>query len=78
MIGVWEGKLSLHGAERSPSWTQLAKTAPVGALEIILEVQEGSTPDWKLGDEIAIASSSFNFDEAEKRTINSINSNAAG
>ena len=71
MIGVWEGRLDLHGKIRSHTWTKLAKTAIKDATEITLQVPASSS-DWTVGDEIAIASTSFDYQEAEKRRITKV------
>lgn len=61
----------MHGEERV-SWTQMETTAGVGATQITL-----ATPvDWRAGDHIAIAPSSFERTEYEKRYITAVdNSN---
>ena len=66
-LGVF-GKLILHGQERSVIWTHLAETAPIGSdtIEVI------GTPDWNVGDEIIIASTSFEMLHTEKFQILSI------
>ena len=61
------GTIELHGKEKI-SWTHLGANATVGAKEITM-----SEPvDWEIGDEIVIVSSRTNWNEAEKRIINSI------
>ena len=61
------GTIELHGKEKI-SWTHLGANASVGASEITM-----SEPiDWEVGDEIVIVSSRTSWNEAEKRTINSI------
>ena len=66
-IGVF-GQLILHGQERGVVWTHLAETALPGSniIEVI------GTPDWNVGDEIAIASTSFEMLHTEKVRILSI------
>ena len=69
LIGVMSGgKLELHGIERK-TWTQLNATAQAGATAITLK----EVIDWKVGDEIVIASTDFDPHQAEKRTITAIN-----
>ena len=63
MIGVWEGKLDIHGRKRPHTWLELAKTADKGASEITINKKKSET-DWKIGDEIVIASTSFEYTEA--------------
>src|SRR5690606_22410217 len=63
-------KLNLHG-DRKNSWTKLAKTAEKGATRI--EVLDAS--EWRVGDEIVLASTDFNPRQAEKRRIARIRGN---
>ena len=65
------GTLNLHG-DRTNTWTKLAKTAEAGATSI--EVLNAA--QWKVGDEIVLASTDFNPRQAERRTIAAINGNA--
>jgi len=67
-IGLTNGILDMHGPVRVPTWTTMNTTSDVGATSITLSV----AVDWVAGEEIAIASTSFNGREAEKRTIVSI------
>ncbi len=61
------GKIEFHGKEKI-SWTHLGANATVGSNSITL-----SEPvDWEIGDEIVIVSSRTDWNEAEKRMINSI------
>jgi cell migration-inducing and hyaluronan-binding protein len=70
-LGVAQsGELSLYGETRR-SWTQLAQTADIGATSITLL----NEPDWRVGDIIAIASTDFDFRQAERRTITRISGN---
>src|SRR5690242_4759612 len=64
------GTLNLHG-DRTNTWTKLAKTAEAGSNAI--EVLNAS--QWKVGDEIVLASTDFNPRQAERRTIAAINGN---
>ena len=64
------GKLNLHG-DRTNAWTKLAKTAEKGATRIeVLDARE-----WRVGDEIVLASTDFNPRQAEKRRITRIRGN---
>ena len=66
-IGVF-GQLILHGQERVSTWTFLQNTAVAGASEIAV-----STPvDWKVGEEIVIASTSYEANQAEEFVINAV------
>ena len=71
VIGVWEGKLDIHGKKRPHTWLELAQTAKKGATEIVIH-KKASETDWKKGDEIVIASTSFEYTEAEKFTIKEV------
>jgi len=65
------GTLNLHG-NRTNTWTRLAKTAEAGSTSI--EVLNAA--QWKVGDEIVLASTDFNPRQAERRTISAINGNS--
>jgi hypothetical protein len=56
VIGCRNCKFNMHGVERTPTWTQLASTIMPQAtsLTVIEPV------DWKVGEKIAVAASSFN------------------
>jgi cell migration-inducing and hyaluronan-binding protein len=69
-ILIMGGTLSLHG-DRTNSWTKLARTAEAGSTTI--EVLDAS--GWRVGDEIVVASTDFDFRQATKRTIAAINGN---
>ena len=71
VIGLWEGRLDIHGRPRTHTWVDLAKTARISETKLTLNVK-ATDIDWKLQDEIVIASTSYEFDEAEKFTITSI------
>ncbi len=61
------GRLELHGTRRS-GWTRLAANAPAGSRQLVLE-----TPvDWRAGDRIAVASTSFEASEAEDVVIEDV------
>lgn len=65
VIGVRDGILDMHGAPRDPVWTDLDSTVMPGSntITIIRAV------DWKVGEKIVIASTSYESSEAEERTI---------
>ena len=75
-IGVF-GSLEMHGMPREVYWTRLSKTANAGDTSIELEdvVNKGSATDWKEGDEIVIASTTFEARQAEVGIIASVNQN---
>ena len=60
-IGVF-GQLSLHGQQRLVIWTHLAQTVLPGSdtIEVV------DTPDWRVGEEIIIASTSYEMLHTEK------------
>jgi cell migration-inducing and hyaluronan-binding protein len=66
-IMIAGGTLNLHG-DRTNSWTKLARTAKAGSARI--EVLNAS--GWRKGDVIVLASTDFDFAQAEKRTIAAI------
>ena len=68
VIGVRFGTLDLHGVERTPTWTVLDHTAEAGSNQITL----ATAVDWKVGEQIAIASTSYDGRDADKRTIAAI------
>jgi hypothetical protein len=64
------GTLNLHG-NRTNTWTKLSKTAAAGATSIdVLNAAQ-----WKVGDEIVLASTDFDARQAEKRTVAAISGN---
>ena len=67
---VMHGTLRLHGARASAaSWTKLSANAGPNATQIsVLNTSTG----WRVGDQIVIAPSGFNPQEAEKRTITAV------
>jgi cell migration-inducing and hyaluronan-binding protein len=70
-IMLMGGTLSLHGDAKN-AWTKLATTAKAGSARI--EVLDAS--GWRKGDVIALASTDFDFAQAEERTIAAISGNA--
>jgi hypothetical protein len=64
------GTLDLHG-DRTNTWTKLAKTAKAGSSSI--EVLNAA--EWRVGDEIVLASTDFDPRQAERRTIAAIRGN---
>jgi cell migration-inducing and hyaluronan-binding protein len=69
-IMISGGTLNLHG-DRTNTWTKLAETAAAGSDAI--EVLDAS--EWRVGDEIVLASTDFNARQAERRTIADIRRN---
>src|SRR5436189_2127029 len=70
-IMLMGGTLNLHG-DRKNTWSKLSKTAEAGSNSI--EVLNAA--EWKVGDEIVLASTDFNPRQAERRTISAIRGNA--
>ena len=70
VLGLMGGTLRLHGQERV-SWTRLAATAEGGASSLTLE----DTPDWQAGERIVVASTDFDFEQAEERVITGVSGN---
>jgi cell migration-inducing and hyaluronan-binding protein len=64
------GTLNLHG-NRKNTWTKLAATAEAGSNSI----QVLNAAEWRVGDEIVLASTDFNPRQAERRTISAISGN---
>jgi cell migration-inducing and hyaluronan-binding protein len=69
-ILLLRGTLNLHG-DREHTWTKLAKTAQAGSKQIDVLNAAG----WRIGDEIALASTDFDSSQAERRTITAIKGN---
>ncbi|HEY0961277.1 MAG TPA: G8 domain-containing protein [Pseudomonadales bacterium] len=69
-IMIMGGTLNLHGA-RTHTWTKLASTAEAGTNTI--DVLDAS--GWNAGDEIVLASTDYDFKQAERRTISAVNGN---
>jgi len=64
------GTLNLHG-DRKNTWTKLSATAAAGSTTI----QVLNAAEWRVGDEIVLASTDFNPRQAERRTITAISGN---
>jgi hypothetical protein len=69
-IMISGGTLNLHG-NRKNTWTKLAATAEAGSNSI----QVLNAAEWRVGDEIVLASTDFNARQAERRTISAISGN---
>jgi hypothetical protein len=69
-IMISGGTLNLHG-DRTNSWTKLAGTAKAGSTSI----QVLDAAQWRVGDEIVLASTDFDPRQAERRTISAISGN---
>ena len=75
-IGVF-GSLDIHGLPRDVYWTRLLATENQGenVIQVEDDVATGSEGDWKVGDELIIASTTFEARQAEVVKIASVNSN---
>ena len=62
------GQLKLYGVKKSPVWTRLSENGIKGSTNI----KVADDTDWKVGDELVIASTSMNPDEVEYVTIQSV------
>ena len=69
-IGVF-GELILTGKTRSPTWTFLDQTVDVGSRQLVLT----EPVDWRVGEEIVIASTSYEANHAEVFTILEVSAN---
>src|SRR5690606_26152445 len=69
-IMISGGSLILHG-DRTNAWTKLGETAEAGSTEI--EVLNAA--EWRVGDEIVLASTDFDPRQAETRHIAAIRGN---
>ena len=68
VLGVLgQGRLELHGEPRV-SWTRLGATAEKGATQIRL----AEASDWRVGETIVIASTDYDFKQAEERVITAL------
>lgn len=59
------GVLDVHGTPSSTSWLHLAANARAGATTIQVE----TSVDWRVRDRIVIASTDFDLEQAEERTL---------
>jgi hypothetical protein len=64
------GTLNLHG-DRKNAWTKLAATAAAGSTSI----QVLNAAEWRVGDEIVLASTDYDPRQAERRSIAAISGN---
>ena len=63
----------MHGIHRPITWTNLKVTADKGATEItLMDMKDGKSLDWKVGEEIVIAPTTYLGRDAEQRTIKAI------
>jgi hypothetical protein len=67
-IGCLNCKLSIYGQPRTKTWTTLAATVNIGDTTLTLS----EAVDWQVGEQIVIASTSFDHYESERKTISAI------
>ena len=67
------GVLDLHGSFDGTAWTRLAATAQPDDTQITLDDVTG----WQVGDQIVIAPSGFDYQEAEDAVITALEGNTA-
>jgi hypothetical protein len=67
-IGCLNCRFSLYGQPPSHTWTSLAATLNPGDTTLTLSLPV----DWKVGDQIVVASTSFDHHEAESKTITAV------
>jgi hypothetical protein len=67
-IGCLECFFSMHGQARTYTWSQLSATATANSSTITLQ----DAVDWRVGEEVVVASTGFDHNEAERRTITAI------
>jgi hypothetical protein len=67
-IGLRFGVLDMHGVPKTPTWTVMEQTVEKGASSIQLH----EAVNWVAGDEISVASTSYNPREGERRFIKEI------
>lgn len=60
-IGVRYSTFEMHGEARTPTWTELESTAVKGDNRIVIR----EAVDWRVGEEIVIASTDYDHNEAE-------------
>jgi hypothetical protein len=68
VIGLRFGVLDMHGVPKTPTWTTMESTVEKGASSIQLH----EACNWVAGDEISVASTSYNPREGERRYIKEI------
>jgi hypothetical protein len=68
VIGLRFGVLDMHGVPKTPTWTTMESTVEKGASSIQLH----EAVNWAAGDEISVASTSYNPREGERRYIKEI------
>lgn len=66
VIACHNCNLDIHGKKRTPTWTDLATTMNAGDDTItLIKPDDVASIDWEMGDDVVIASTSFDHYEAE-------------
>jgi len=60
-----KGTLDIHGELRTKTWTTLSQTADAGTDTIYLD----EAVDWRVGELVGIATSTYSYNQSESRTI---------
>lgn len=65
VIGCLECAFSMHGQVRQYTWTSIASSINIGDTQLTVM----DAVDWRIGEQIAVASTSHDHTEAEMKTI---------
>ncbi|GJP29908.1 hypothetical protein CLOM_g20367 [Closterium sp. NIES-68] len=71
-LAVIGGQLDLHGmpgGASTPSWCQLARTAPAGTASLLVDADVSA---WPVGGLIAVSSTDYNAEQAEELSITAV------
>ncbi|CAD8161606.1 unnamed protein product [Paramecium octaurelia] len=68
VLGCHQCQLTIHGKERTPTWTLLSTTVKAGATQITVD----DVVDWQIGEQIIITSSEVQHLQSEKRYITAV------
>ena len=69
-IGCHSCQFDIHGKPRNRTWTELSDTSPSGSTTVKLI----DAVDWVVGEQIVVASTSYDHTQAERRIITAIDS----
>ncbi|KAI9002533.1 G8 domain-containing protein [Hyaloraphidium curvatum] len=74
MLAAFEqGRIEIHGQGRNPTWTHLAATASRGQTFILVD----GRVDWRVGDEIVVATTDFGPNMTDRAAVLSTSYDAA-
>ena len=71
VLAVLDGELSIHGAQKIPSWTHLQSSVIEGENVIVLN----EDVNWQVGDEVVITGTGYSAQETEYGVIEQITNN---